>query len=89
MFTILLFMLKSTLWGFSKLMQGLCIYLQHKGYQVLLSYLDDFLFLLGVDKVGATRQHDASLMEFEWAGSSMSVRASWTWLHISSAWASS
>ncbi|GIL56834.1 hypothetical protein Vafri_12133 [Volvox africanus] len=66
-FTVLPFGLKSAPWGFSKLMREFCAYLRHKGFRVL-NYLDDFLFLLGVEQSGAERQRDALLEEFRQAG---------------------
>ena len=66
-FTVLPFGLKSAPWGFSKIIREFCAYLRHKGFRVL-NYLDDFLFLLGGDKVAAERQRDALLMEFQKAG---------------------
>lgn len=66
-FCVMPFGLKSAPWGFTMLMREFCAYLRGKGYRVI-NYLDDFLFLLGCDKVAAERARDALLGEFASAG---------------------
>jgi ribonuclease HI len=66
-FTVLPFGIKSAPWGFQKLMREFCAYLRAKGVR-LINYLDDFLFMLGMDMAQALRARDDLLRIFKAAG---------------------